>query len=62
MLIFSRFTLGLALVHTENECLLLLVNLRERIGEMSYLPQKQLPPTNYCPPKSRYSPKTIPLG
>ena len=39
--IFARFTLALALVHAENEYLPLLVNLRERSREMSYLRKKE---------------------
>lgn len=60
--IFPRFTLALALVHTENGYLPLLVNLRARRGEMSYLPKRQLLRTDCCPPPSKHSPKTIPLG
>lgn len=39
MLIVPRFTLALALAHTENECLLLPMNLRARSREMGYLPK-----------------------
>lgn len=51
VLIFTRFTLALALVHTENQYLPLLVNLRERSREMSYLPERQLLPTQLLPSK-----------
>lgn len=51
MLIFSRFTLALALVHTENEYLPVLVNLRARSREMSYLPERQLLPQILLPSK-----------
>lgn len=40
MLIFARLTLALALVHSENEDGPLLVNLRARSREMSYLPER----------------------
>lgn len=62
VLIFTRFTLALALVHTENQYLPLLVNLRERSREMRATYQRDSCfPHNYCPPKSRRSPKTSPL-
>lgn len=46
VLIFPRLILALALAHTENGYLPLLVNLRARHREMSYLPKGQgFPPT-----------------
>lgn len=63
VLIFPRFILAPALAHTENGYLPLLVNLRVRSGEMSYLPEGQcFPPTYYGSLKPRHSPKTSPRG
>lgn len=46
VLVFPRFILAPALAHTENGYLPLLVNLRARSREMSYLPKRQcFPPT-----------------
>lgn len=63
VLVLPRFVLALALVQAEDECLLLLVDLRGRDREKRALGclGAELP-THLCPPKSEHSQKTSPRG
>lgn len=56
VLIFARLTLALALVHSENEDGPLLVDLRARSQEMSYLPERQLLPADSKTPGTHQKP------